>query len=199
MKKNLWIALVVLALAAGIFGIYLSAHPKTAASLASVSSTEAPWPTEQAHLKERLAAIGLPALSEEGTVLHTHQHLDIFVHGKAVPVPSDIGVHESNPPYIASIHTHDETGIIHVESSTEGKFYLGQLFDIWGVRLTADCVGAYCTDAANKLVFYVDGKPYTGDPRQIELTEHEEIVISYGTPAEASRLVPAAYAFPEGY
>lgn len=199
MKKYVWIALVLLAAGGGIYGIYISAHPKTVASLASVSSSEAPWPAEGAHLKERLAAIGLPALPSEGTAYHIHQHLDIFVHGNAVPVPPAIGVHESYPPYITSLHTHDETGIIHVESPTEAKFYLGQFFDVWGVRLSAECLGAYCTDGKNTLVFYVDGKPYSGDPRQIELTAHEEIAISYGTPAEAPKPVPAGYAFPQGY
>jgi hypothetical protein len=57
-------------------------------------------------------------------------------------------------------------GIIHVESPTVGKFYLGQFFDIWGVRLTSDCIGGYCTDATNTLTVYVNGEKYAGDPRQ---------------------------------
>jgi hypothetical protein len=168
-------------------------------SLDSISTSEAPWAPETDHLKERLAAIHLPALSAEGTALHIHQHLDIFVHGKPVAVPTDIGIHNALPQFISPIHVHDTTGIIHVESPTVEKFYLGQFFDIWGVRLTADCLGGYCTDATNTLTFYVNGTKYVGDPRQMELTSHQEIVATYGTPSELPNPIPATFTFPQGY
>src|SRR5215210_3395167 len=36
-----------------------------------------PWTNGATGLAERLRAIGLPALPEEGTALHIHQHLDV--------------------------------------------------------------------------------------------------------------------------
>jgi hypothetical protein len=32
------------------------------------------------------------------------------------------------------------------------------------------------------LKFWVNGKPYTGDPRKIQLTAHADIVIQFGPP-----------------
>lgn len=171
----------------------------TKPSLASVSTAEAPWPAETEHLKSRLAAINLPALPEEGLALHTHQQLSVFVHGKPVPVPSGIGIHEQPPAFISSLHTHDETGIIHVESPTVETFTLGQFFDIWGVRLDSACIGAYCTDGDNTLSIFVNGEAYTGDPRTLELAAHEVIVIAYGTASELPNPIPSTYAFPDGY
>ena len=92
----------------------LNVNPET---LTGIQRGDAPWPPETSSLKKRLKEIGLPALTREGTVLHTHEHLDIFVAGRKVPVPSDIGINNA-ARFTAPIHTHDETGIIHVESPT---------------------------------------------------------------------------------
>jgi hypothetical protein len=42
------------------------------------------------------------------------------------------------------IHTHDTSGIVHIESPTVRPFTLGQFFDVWGVRFTSDCIGGDC-------------------------------------------------------
>ncbi len=86
------------------------------ASLASLQTGPPPWSAEIAHLAARLQTLGLPQLSQEGTVLHIHQHLDVFVNGKPVTVPGGIGIDDNR--FISPIHTHDPTGVIHVESST---------------------------------------------------------------------------------
>lgn len=182
-------------LVAGFLWVTGSAKP----SLASISTGDAPWPVETMYLKNRLAAIGLPALASEGSALHTHQQISVYVHGIRMTVPSGIGIHESAPAFISPIHTHDETGIIHVESPTVERFTLGQFFDIWGVRLDAACVGGYCTEGENTLTIFVQGEPYTGDPRDLELTPHEVIVVAYGTPAELPHPIPSTYTFPSGY
>jgi hypothetical protein len=197
MKRTIVLAiLVIIIIALAVVFLHRTAAP---ADLSSISTVETPWPPELAHLKDRLQALGLPALASEGTALHIHQHLDIFVHGTPVAVPADIGIHDTFPAFISPIHVHDTTGIIHVESPTVQAFTLGQFFDIWGVRLTATCIGGYCTDATNTLEVYVNGTRYEGDPRAIELAAHQEIVIVYGTPSERPNPIPASYSFPAGY
>src|SRR5207244_10621584 len=47
----------------------------------SSPSANAPWGANRTHLRERLRALGLPALSVEGRALHTHQHLDLYLNG----------------------------------------------------------------------------------------------------------------------
>jgi hypothetical protein len=173
----------------------LNVNPET---LTGIQRGDAPWPPETSSLKKRLKEIGLPTLTQEGAVLHTHEHLDIFVAGKQLPVPSDIGINDA-AGFIAPIHTHDETAIIHVESPTLRTFDLGQFFDIWGVLFTKDCIGGYCSQGDKNLEVFVNGNIFQGDPRTIELKEHEEIVVTFGTSEELPNPIPSSYAFPPGY
>lgn len=166
-------------------------------TLPGIQIGEAPWEPGLKHLRERLNIIGLPALLEEGTGLHAHQHLDLFIKGKPVPVPALIGVNVTER-YISPIHTHDTTGEIHIESPTVKNYTLGQFFDIWGVRLSSKCIGAYCEGPPNSLEVYVNGEPAAEDPRSIALTDHQEIVIAYGTPQERPNPIPSQHQFSPG-
>jgi len=166
-------------------------------ALPGIQTGDAPWQPELSRLQERLQAIGLPALPAEAFALHIHQHLDLFVDGKMVVVPAGIGINQAEG-FISTIHTHDETGVIHVESPTVETFTLGQFFDIWGVRFTASCIGSYCADDTNSLKVYSNGTLYTGDPRMLPLSAHEEIVIVYGTNAQAPKTISSTYVFPAG-
>jgi hypothetical protein len=149
-----------------------------------------PWPYQMARLPDRIQAIGLEPLTAEGQVLHIHQHLDLYVNGKHVVLPAGVGIYDNS--FITELHTHDTSGIIHVESPVVRTFRLGQLFAEWGVKLTAACVGPYC----GRVHWWVNGKAQRGDPGQLALREHQEIVIAAGRlPAR----LPRTYAFPLGY
>jgi len=198
-----------------------------AQQLPGLQTSLPPWPPEITNLKERLNAIGLPALSQEGTVLHTHQHLDIYIHGVHFNIPAGIGINEV-AGFISPIHVHDDPNIIHVESPTIQTFTLGQFFDIWGLRFNDKCIGAYCTDSssnakvnigvntganaasaatantdaganpASKLQVFVNGKEVLNNFKNIELTAHEEIVITFGTSKEIPSPMPSSFNFPAG-
>ncbi len=146
---------------------------------------------------ERMQADSLPKLTMEGEVLHIHQHVDIIVNGKPVPVPADIGVNEVDN-WVSPIHTHDTRGVIHVESPYQATFTLGEFFDVWGVAFTANQIGGYKTNATSTLKVYVNGALYTSDPRTLELAAHQEIAIIYGTAAETPATIPSSYTFQPG-
>ena len=154
------------------------------------------WPANGEGLRTRLAAVGLPALRREGTAFHIHAHLDVFVAGRRVIVPAGIGI-DSAGRFISPIHTHDATGVIHVESPVVRKFTLGQFFGVWGVRLGGGCLGEYCSGSGSSLRVYADGKP-VGDPSRLVLAAHQEIVLAFGTLAQLPRPVPASYSFQRG-
>ena len=164
--------------------------------LPGVLKTPPPWDKNPGKLQQRLRAIGLPALTAEGQVVHIHQHLELFVDGKEVAVPDDIGI-DPNGGFISPLHTHENgDGVLHVESPTEERFSLGQFFGVWGVRLDAKCLGGECTGHAKQLRTWVNGVPVDGDPTRVVLAEHQQIVIAYGTQAQMPDPVPATYAFP---
>jgi hypothetical protein len=167
-------------------------------ALPGLMTSKAPWPANnRALLHARLDAIGLPALRAEGQVLHTHQHLDVVVRGRGYPVPAGIGI-DFHERFIAPLHTHDFNGIMHVESPTIRKFTLGQWFDVWGLRFSANCLGGYCAKGKERVWVFVNGKRWLGNPRQIALKEHQEIVVAYGTFASIPKPIPTSFPFPPG-
>src|SRR6266481_1253426 len=102
------------------------------ATLPGIQTGVAPWGPELGNLLGRLRVIQIPPLAAEGAVLHIHQHLDLSINGATTTIASQIGI---NTParFITPIHTHDTSGIIHVESNTVRTYTLGEFFDVWGV------------------------------------------------------------------
>ena len=157
-----------------------------------LSTGSAPWPVPDGEVA-RIAAAGLPALSQEQLAYHIHAHLDIIVDGKSEPVPAEIGI-DPQAQLISPVHTHDATGVIHIESPDRRTFTLGQFFTEWGVLFNESCVGGYCSPQT-PIGVYVDGHQFSGDPSTIELKAHEEIALVIGTPPGQ---VPDHFDFPQG-
>jgi len=165
------------------------------AALPGILKTTPPWPANNGkELQLRLRAIGLDPLREEGQVVHIHQHLDLYARGDHLTVPAQLGI-DAGGGFISDLHTHDTTGIMHVESPTQRTFTLGQFFAVWGVPLSASCIGGLCKTGDKQLRTWVNGTPVTADPTRIVLDEHQEIVLAYGTPAQMPKPVPASYDF----
>jgi hypothetical protein len=157
------------------------------AALPGMMTTPQPWPANTLDLAARLRQLELPPFANP-LALHTHAHLDISVNGSPVTVPADIGFSQEAQ---AALHTHDTSGVMHMESSqANAKFTLGEFFDVWGLRLTPSCIGGYCDTSTATLRIFVDGKPYEGDPRSLQLSDREEIVITYGTEAQVPKPLP---------
>jgi hypothetical protein len=156
------------------------------------------WGPGSAGLLNRLKNSGLQVLTSEGTVLHIHQHLDIFINGKSMAIPAEIGI-DTTSGILSPIHTHDATGIIHVESPVVKNFTLGEFFNgVWGVRLTDSCIGDYCATGDKKLEVYSNGKKLDSGYGNLILADKQEITIFYGTDAQRPT-IPGNYIFPAGY
>jgi hypothetical protein len=139
---------------------------------------------------------GVKCQAGEQLVSHVHTHLTIFVNGKARVIPYGIGIpgYEAvQTPHGAFVetgscfywlHTHQEDGVIHVESpSASLSFTLGQFFAIWGVPLSSTQVGP---DHGKVTVFFgATGKTpqlYKGNPANLPLGDHYQIQLNVGTP-----------------
>jgi hypothetical protein len=164
------------------------------AALPGLEKGKAPWRAQYATLPDRLQPLHLSSLGAEGTKLHIHQHLDIFVNGKHVTVPALVGIYangDSNTGgFFVELHTHDASGIIHLEAPKRGAFTLGQFFGVWGVRLSKRCVGGYCATPGEPFKLYLNGKLFRGDPNNIVLQNHDEYAIVFGKPPAK---VPSKY------
>src|SRR5258705_5152428 len=194
-------ALVALLAIVGIvLGVVLSRGSSSAATtgtttipwgkIPGLQTGPPPWGNSSAVLGDRLTLLHLDALGQEGAVIHIHQHLDVYVNGKKVTVPALIGI-DTAGQFLTQVHTHDTTGIVHVESPSKRTFTLGDFFGEWGVKLTGNCLGRYC----GNLHWWINGKKMTGNAAQLLLKEHEEIVVAAGKPPSK---VPSTYKFPAG-
>ncbi|HEV3089500.1 MAG TPA: hypothetical protein VGX96_20020 [Candidatus Elarobacter sp.] len=130
----------------------------------------------------------------EGARYHVHAHLSVFVNGRQIAVPQNVGIaplsDDSDPELCYYwLHTHDASGVIHVESPGRSAFVLGDFFRVWGRPLDANRIGPF-RGAVSALV---DGRPYHGDPARIPIVAHTQITLEVGVPVVA----PApAYSFP---
>lgn len=162
---------------------------------------------------------------------HVHAFVGLYYDGQIVVIPDAIGIFlaagdmtDPNSPYWPNqeleagtsstpgcfyhIHTHDDTGMVHLEDPdpsgtpiTQSLFTVGNLLDIWGVDVTASQFGPF-----NGLVsVYTSGQTYrggcagvqatpwqcqvgdgeytqwSGDPHNIPLYSHEVVWFEVGT------------------
>jgi hypothetical protein len=124
---------------------------------------------------------GIRCEAMEGSVLHIHQHVAILDHGRAVTIPDDVG-RPLGAQCFYWLHTHTPDGIIHVESPSFRTFTLGQFFDVWGQPLSRSDVAGAKPRKGERVVVWVDGHRYAGDPRKIELTQHLDVTLEVGPP-----------------
>ena len=191
-RQLAWILGITIAVAAGVFFFTNRNEPDTSAvALPGELTTKAPWDANAAESAARATALGLPA---EGTTMHEHAAVKILVHGKNERIPTDIGI-DTAAGTIQSIHTHDDTGLVHLESSQSREFTLGEFFGVWGVRFTPSCLGAYCNEGNNRLQVFVDGDEVTDDLQDVQLDDQTVIVVTYGTAAELPDPIPSTFDF----
>ncbi len=131
---------------------------------------------------------GIQCEHEEYGDFHIHAHLDIFIDGKPYQVPAFVGIVQAEQ-CLYWMHTHDATGLIHIEAPRQRAFTLGQFFVLW----KATAIGAPATKTAPKI--FVNGKKVQGGLDQVEIEALTEIVIVYGK--EPSK-IPASYEFRKG-
>jgi hypothetical protein len=154
------------------------------------------WTANSADLSGRVSALGLPPLTaSEVLAFHIHQEVEIFVDGTKVTIPKGIGIDEANRQ-IAVIHTHEADGVIHVESPKVSHVYtLGDVFGVWGLKLTKSCLGGFCTSGDKSLRVYVNGTQVAGEPSLVRLANHQVIAVTFGTQQELPNPIPSTFDF----
>ena len=182
---------------------YTAPPPSLPATSVTLSTSPPPWLppaviNNGAQSAAFVKAAGLPT-GEEMLSVHYHAHLDVIVNGKQVQVPPYIGMVATAHKVVglSPLHTHNSDGIIHIENSVPAKFLLGQFFIEWGVRLSATCLGPYCSGNGNELAVFVNGAKYDPDPTRLVLAKHQEIAVVFGRAGKLPK-PPSSYHFPSG-
>jgi hypothetical protein len=133
---------------------------------------------------------GIQCGATEQLAYHIHAHLGVYVNGQPRSLPAGIGIPgaivQQSPqgPVVGQgqcfywLHTHTTDGVVHIESPTSRIYTLGNFFDEWRQPLGANQVGAN----VGKVTAFLNGQPWTKDPRSIPLEPHAVIQLNVGTP-----------------
>jgi hypothetical protein len=138
-------------------------------------------------------------LPSESLFMHIHVWLRIVINGQNISIPGAIGIENAVPEGSSTwgevygggsascfepIHTHDASGIIHMESPTDTNYTLGDFFNVWNqtyayslingtkhpIVFTPSDILGYTTNSSYKIALLVDGKLSTlSDYRQLVL------------------------------
>lgn len=100
--------------------------------------------------------------------MHIHPYLEIEILGKNQVIPTNIGISNYG---MRTIHTHDNTGKIHLESPYPYKFHMKDFFSVWEKTFNSNCIFEYCADEKHELLFFVN---------DLENTEYENLALNDG-------------------
>jgi hypothetical protein len=129
-------------------------------------------------LQQRRASAGVSTMAAPSASEHTHPHLAVWVNGRRVPVPADVGIDpREDPGQMAGLHTHDDGGTIHNEGQADAT--LGQFFAVWGVPFSKDRLGPYRAGKDRVAQLWVDGRPSQAWG-SLKLTDGQDIRIAFG-------------------
>lgn len=111
---------------------------------------------------------------------HFHARLTILADGQPLSIPANIGIDpRQDGMQMASLHTHEEPGIIHAEGIESAT--LGQFFTVWGVPLGPRRLGSY----REPVRMWVDGRRSRAFGT-LKLADGQRIVLAVGQ-ADAKR------------
>jgi len=148
----------------------------------------------------------VPCMPYMSNNYHIHAFIGIYYNGQEIALPTAVGIVE---PEIDSVgddlkgtkcfyftHTHDSTGVMHIESDNGGvveqvpndsKFVLGQFFQVWGINVSCaggmpGCMGQF-GPYSGPMEVLTSGAVFRGDgANQRSITPENTLQPYYGDP-----------------
>jgi hypothetical protein len=96
---------------------------------------------------------------------HVHTLLILTVDGQPQNIPANLGI---TSDCMRPLHTHDEGGLIHIESTRPHVFVLGDFFTIWEEWSEEDPLDGLWVERLQ-----VNGTPFEGDYQEVPLMDRE--------------------------
>ena len=167
------IAAAVLLVATVSFVVYSNTHNASAQNPNAI-------PSEQVFNPAYQPVDCIYCYQLEKTFYHIHAHLTIYIDGKQVAIPQNIGI-ASDQSCFYWLHTHTSDGVVHIEFPRQGSPTLGNFLDIWGQEFSQLGFQNELASSADWTI-YVDGKQVTSNFNQLVLQPHQVITIAYNSP-----------------
>ncbi len=122
---------------------------------------------------------------QEHNDFHVHAHMTIYINGKQVTMPANTGIAVDQSAGSVTcyywLHTHDTSGVIHIEAPGQNDFALGNFLDVWGQQFSQLGYPSQL-GLTSGWTAYVNGQLYKGDFRSIPLQAHTLITLAYNSP-----------------
>ena len=90
------------------------------------------------NLDNKLTMKEIECNSKEHFNFHIHTKLIIIINNQLYPIPANIGIIPEKCIYW--LHTHDNSGLIHIESPIKRNFTLGQFLHVWKLFDNSDII-----------------------------------------------------------
>jgi hypothetical protein len=162
MKENrttIIIFIIILILTVGVVFMMMKASAKKMAKLAAMTPRE----------------IASTCTTDMATQFHIHPELHIVIDGVPVIVPADIGITDT---CMHPLHTHDDTGTLHVESPVQKDFTLGDFFFVWDQPFDSMHILDKVATKPSQITMTVNGVPVDTFENTI-LVDKDQLVITY--------------------
>lgn len=119
--------------------------------------------------------VALTCTTDMATEFHIHPNLKIIIDGKEELIPDNIGI---QPTCMTSLHTHDASGKLHVESPEKRDFTLADFFAVWQKPFNKDQILDYKVAGQYQIREMVNGKEVQ-DFEKTVLRDNDQIIIYY--------------------
>ncbi len=118
--------------------------------------------------------------SHQNLAMHIHPYLNITVRGSQVVIPSGMGIDTSAcPSKMHLLHTHDETGKLHIETYEEMTVNLSLFFEVWNIsQIFSNELFPLFVDPSNVTIF-VNGVTQNVDWHLIALLDGDQVTIEF--------------------
>lgn len=151
--------------------------PVPAPTIAGTKPAAPPWFTPGNEALKYVESAGIDVMATEAFDYHIHSYLTVYWNGAQVPVPGNIGISNAGI-WISPLHTHDQSGKVHVEAPARMHLTLQQFFTTWNVSLGTAMV-------------YENGKP-VADGKNLVFQDAQTVAVVFGQPPG---LIPDTYPF----
>ena len=100
-------------------------------------------------------------VDHSGLGRHDHSMLAIYINGEQQEIPTDLGINTNvcnqEGAKMHTVHTHDGSGRLHIETAADVDMPLGVFFDIWGVHFNETGIFDYRVSNTHELIMTIDG------------------------------------------
>ena len=113
--------------------------------------------TENSYLKSEICYYALNGIVADH---HYHLQLNITIIEERIEIPMNIGFEkdfDGNTIFLHPIHTYDNSGRIHVETTKNATAELGFFFDIWGKDFSKNKILNYTLNGEYSIDIYMNG------------------------------------------